>query len=200
MERTTITRFIELSAIFLLSALIMDFMHEFGHALWGILAGGQLAHMQIAYFVVFPRIELVSNFVLGFVRVTGLTSSFGHGLFLLGGSLTTNAVAWLLAFIMLKRKFSHRIDIAIKVSGIIGLLDLPFYVFLPQIGLRHWVFLGGDTAEPLIGARELGVSDPVFYLFVFLVTFALAILYFEPFRKVLFNRVRELLNITGFKK
>jgi hypothetical protein len=175
---------------FLLSALAIDFVHEFGHALWGTVAGGELAYMQITYFVIYPRLELASIFRLGYVTVTGLSSSFGHGLFLLGGSLTTNIVAWLLAFVLWKKEFSNRIRSILKMLGVIALLDLPFYVFLPQIGLRHWIVLGGESPEPLVGAREMAIPDPIFYLAVLFVTFSLVLLYFEPFRKTLLDKLR----------
>jgi hypothetical protein len=170
--------------IILLSVLAMDFLHEFGHALWGTAAGGKLTFIQIAYFVIYPQFELTSNFQLGYVTVTGFSSSFEHGLFLLGGALTTNIVAWFLSLILLKKEFGYEIGFALKTSGVIGLLDLPLYVILPQIGLCHWVFIGGDIAEPLIGAREMGISDPIFYSVVFLATFCLTMLYFKPLREV----------------
>jgi hypothetical protein len=185
-----LSRLSVLLGIFLLSAFTMDFIHEFGHAFWGTAAGGRLAYMQIAYFVIFPEVELVSHFQLGYVRVTGLTTSFEHGLFLLGGSLTTNVTAWLLAVILLKKEVGYKTNLALKMSGIIGLLDLPLYVFLPQIGLRHWIILGGDKAEPLIGAREMGISDPIFYLAVLLTSLGLVLLYFEPLRKALLDKIR----------
>lgn len=49
-------------------------------------------------------------------------------------------------------------------------IDLLFYTFLPTFGLRHWVFFGGDTAEPLLGALKLGIPVWIFMLFVALVS------------------------------
>jgi hypothetical protein len=188
-ETLKLKKFVIYIFIFLLLALAMDFLHEFGHALWGTVVGGQLTSMQITYFIIYPQLELTSNFQLGYVTVTGL-SSFEHGLFLLGGALTTNIVAWFLAIILLKREFGHKTGFALKMLGVIGLLDLPLYVILPQIGLRHWVFLGGDRAEPLIGVREMGISDPIFYLAVLVTSFCLTILYFRPFREKFLDIIR----------
>lgn len=84
----------------------------------------------------------------------------------------TNVVSWFLVLVLLKTKLGHTTQIALKISGLFGLLDLPFYVVFPQIGLRHWVFLGGDRPEPLLGARKIGVPDPLFYVVTFLITFA----------------------------
>jgi hypothetical protein len=187
-----LTRLATLVGMFLLSALMMDFLHELGHALWGTVAGGNLTYMQVTFFVLYPKLELASHFRLGYVNITGL-SSFGHGLFLLGGSLTTNIVAWLIAIILLKKEFSYNKRNFLKMSGIIGLLDLPLYVFLPQIGLSHWIFIGGNTPEPLIGASEMGIPDPVFYLIVLLVIFGLTFLYFKSSIKAILGKLKNYL-------
>jgi hypothetical protein len=185
--------------IFLLSIIVMDFLHEFGHALWGTASGGKLTFMQITYFIIYPQFELTSNFQLGYVIVTEFSSSFAHGLFLLGGALTTNIVAWFIGIILLKREFRYEIGFALKMLGVIGLLDLPLYVFLPQIGLRHWIFLGGDRTEPLIGAREMGILDPIFYLAVLVTTFCLTMLYFKSFREAFLVKFRWVCRTIKFK-
>jgi hypothetical protein len=179
--------------LFLLSALFMDFLHELGHVLWGVLAGGRLVSMQILYFMLYPSLGLASRFQLGLVRVTGFSSSFEHGLFLLGGSLTTFFFAWIIALILKKKPPGQKFRMLLKSMGIIGLLDLPFYVFLPQIGLYHWMFFGGNTPEPLIGARETGIPDSIFYFIVILSTFTLALIYFASLRKLLSTGLQKLL-------
>jgi hypothetical protein len=130
--------------LFIPLGLVMDLVHEFGHAVWGTAVGGHLAYMQVAYFVIYPRLAITSHFQLGLVRVDGLTTDFARGVMLIGGSMTTNIVSWLLALILLKATLGHKTQIALKTLGIIGLLDLPFYVFLPQTGLSHWVRSKGN--------------------------------------------------------
>lgn len=186
--------------LFVPLGLVMDFTHEFGHALWGTAAGGRLNYMQITYLVVYPRLMVTPLFRLGYVEVTGLSTSFRHGLFLLGGSLTTNIVSWLLALILLKRDFGHRTQVSLKVLGFFGLLDLPFYVIFPQIGLRHWIFLGGNWPEPLIGAREVGIPDPLFYTVVTLSTLGLVLLYYKPLREIIRERYVQIRTLGGDEK
>jgi hypothetical protein len=178
--------------LFVPLGLVMDFTHEFGHALWGTAVGGRLNYMQITYLVVYPRLTVTPLFRLGYVEVTGLSTTFGHGIFLLGGSLTTNIVSWLLALILLKRHFGHRTQVSLKILGFFGLLDLPFYVIFPQIGLRHWIFLGGNWPEPLIGAREVGIPDPLFYTVVTLSTLGLILLYYKPLREMIRERYVQI--------
>jgi len=173
--------------LFIPMGLIMDFVHEFGHALWGSAVGGRLSYMQIAYLIVYPRLAITSEFCLGCVQVSGITQSFEHGIFLLGGSLTTNIVSWVLGLFLVKREFRRTASVSLRILGFFGLLDLPFYVLFPQIGLQHWIFLGGKWPEPLIGAREAGIPDPIFYAGIILTTLGLIFLYCKSLREAVWK-------------
>jgi len=167
--------------------LLMDLVHEFGHALWGIAVGGELAYLKITYFEIYPNLALTATFVLGHVEVGGLRTTFAQGLFLLGGSVTTNILAWFLGLFLLRVHIGYRKQVALKTLGLFGILDLPLYVLLPQIGLQHWILLGGNIPEPLIGARDLGMVDLAFYAVAVLTTLGLLLLYFARFRAYLFK-------------
>ncbi|GEM_PF-913810 len=177
--------------LFIPLGLIMDFVHELSHAVWGIAVGGRLTYMKISYLEIYPRFSLTSTFVLGVAQVEGLTTEFAYGLTSLGGSLTTNIVAWLLALLLLRVKFGYRTQVALKTLGFFGILDLPFYVLFPQMGLQHWIFLGGWKPEPLIGARKMDIPDPAFYITVVFSTFGLVILYFKPFWESAWKSMRN---------
>ncbi|MEJ2242069.1 MAG: hypothetical protein P8Y18_08005 [Candidatus Bathyarchaeota archaeon] len=122
--------------------LMMGFIHEAGHAFWGTAIGGTLSYMQIAYFVLYPKLAIVSQFKLGSTIVTGLSTSIQHGLFLLAGSLTTNLFSWLIGFLINTKKLSYKTELSFKILGYFGFLDLPFYIVFPLLGLRHWILLG----------------------------------------------------------
>jgi len=184
--------FFFLLVLFILLGLVMDFVHESGHALWGTAVGGRLTYMKIAYFEIYPRFTITPQFCLGCVEVAGLLTEFEHGLFLLGGSLTTNIISWLLALILLKTKLRYRTRVALKILGLFGLFDLPFYVLFPQIGLRHWIIIGGNTPEPLLGARNIGIPDPVFYVMTVLTTLGLAFIYFKTLWEKARKRIKPL--------
>jgi len=175
--------------LFIPLGLVMACVHEFGHALWGTLVGGTVTSIQVAYLEIYPVIQLTSHFVVGSVGIEGI-SGFEYGLFLVGGSITTNIVAWLLVLIL------HRIHLGInaqrllQILGLFGLLDLPFYVLFPQIGLRHWIVIGGNQPEPLLGARLMGIPDSVFYIVVGLTTLGLSVLYLKRF----FKKLQRLLS------
>ncbi|MCD6469738.1 hypothetical protein J7L29_02950, partial [Candidatus Bathyarchaeota archaeon] len=105
--------------------------------------------------------------------------SFAYGLMLLGGSMTTNIASWIIAILLYRINLSDRVKIALKIFGIFGILDLPFYIVLPQLGLSHWIFLGGRIPEPLVGIRMMGIPDFVLYLAAAVSTLCLLLLYFK---------------------
>jgi len=185
--------------LFVPLGLVMDFVHEFGHALWGTAVGGRLTYMQIAYFQIYPQLAITQQFQLGVVEVTGLTTEFASGLMSLGGSLTTNIVSWLLALILLKASLGYKTKVALKILGFFGVLDLPLYVIFPQIGLRHWIFLGGCQPEPLIGARKMGIPDSAFYIMVALTTLGLIFIYFQSLWGKTNKWIRLLLGMAQSK-
>ncbi|UCC33910.1 MAG: hypothetical protein JSW53_02600 [Candidatus Bathyarchaeota archaeon] len=180
-------------ALLIPAAFIMGLIHELGHAVWGAAVGGRLTYMQIAFFELYPRPSIVPQFRLGYAVVEGLSTEFASGLMSLGGSMTTNIASWLIALVLRKASLDHRMETVLKISGLLGLLDLPLYVIFPQIGLRHWVILGGDQPEPLTGARNMGVPDAAFYTITALTTLGLTLLYFKPFWKKVERRIRRLL-------
>ncbi len=156
---------------------LMDLLHEGGHALGGTLQGGTLTYLQIAVFQLYPRLALASDFRLGYTVVGGLSTPFSRGVFLVGGSITTHVASWLLVPLLRRRQFGYRIRVLMWTLGLFGLLDLPFYIFFPQIGLKHWIVVGGNSAEPLLGARLMGLPDPFFYLLTGVAILSLGVLY-----------------------
>jgi len=151
--------------------------------------------MQIAYFEIYPHPAITPEFRLGYAQVEGLTTQFASGLMSLGGSLTTNIASWLIALILLTVSLGYKTQLALKILGLFGFLDLPLYVLFPQLGLPHWIFIGGCTPEPLIGARKMGIPDPIFYTMVILSTLGLVFAYFKPLRDKLWKmttRIRDL--------
>jgi hypothetical protein len=164
------------------SGILMCFIHELGHAFWGTVGGGNLSYLQVMYLIIYPQLALTSDFHLGLTGVEGLTyGSFEYGLFLLGGSITTTIITWLVTLVLVLTNINERIRLAMKSFILWGILDLPFYVLFPQIGLRHWIIIGGSIPEPLIGARMMSISDTIFYLLVFLSTIGLVLLFYDSF-------------------
>ena len=156
---------------------LMDLLHEGGHALCGSMQGGTLTYLQIAFFQLYPSLALAPDFRLGYAVVEGVSSPFSRGVFLLGGSVTTHVASWLLGLLLQRRHLGYKTRVLLWTLGLFGLLDLPFYVFFPQIGLQHWIFIGGRSAEPLLGARLMGLPDPLFYFLAGFPTLSLGFFY-----------------------
>lgn len=165
-----IDRFVFILPLFVaLAGFVMASIHEFGHAIWGMLLGDNITFMQVAFFEFYPHLTVTRDFIVGIVRIQGLFNE-SYGLFLLGGSVTTNAASWLLPWILQLRQCEKHSRWMLQICSIYGFLDLPFYVIWPQLGLRYWVILGGDSPEPLIGARLVGISDRVFDILVLIIS------------------------------
>ena len=177
--------------ILALSGFLMDLTHELGHVAWGVSVGGRLTYLKVAFLEIYPRPALTPEFQLGLARIEGLKTDFAYGLMLLGGSLTTNIVSWILAILIPRINLGHKTRVGMRIMGILGLLDLPLYTILPHLGLRHWFLIGGRTPEPLLGARKIGVPDPIFYAAVALTTLGLALLYFKPFWEKCWMSIRS---------
>jgi hypothetical protein len=178
----TIDRSVIILPLFVvLGGFVMAVIHELGHAVWGTVLGGHLTFMQVAFFELYPHLAVTSDFIVGIVRIQGLVNE-AYGVFLLGGSVTTNMVAWLLPWILQQRQCDKHSRWMLQINSIYGLLDLPFYVIWPQLGLRHWVILGGDSPEPLIGARLVGIPVGVFYFLVMITSLGWMYRYIPQFR------------------
>jgi hypothetical protein len=188
---STYKRFLPWFLVSLPVGFVMDLIHESGHALWGIVQGGVLTYMQIAFLQIYPVLSLANDLRLGYTVVEGMSSSFSRGVFLLGGSLTTHVASWLLALILLRGRLGYKTRVLLWTLGLFGLLDLPFYVIFPQIGLKHWIFIGGSSAEPLIGARLMGLPDPLFYFLFGFTTLFLGFLYTKLLHSLADHSINE---------
>jgi hypothetical protein len=51
--------------LFVPLGLIMDVIHELEHGVFGTLVGGRLTYIQIAYFIIYPRLAVTPEFQLG---------------------------------------------------------------------------------------------------------------------------------------
>ena len=175
-------RFVYSAALLMPMGLLIGLIHELGHVLAGTALGGTIAYLQVGFVELYPKLTIASQFKLGSVIVTGLPSPTQQGLLLLAGSLSSTIAALTIGVLLYTRKMDYRSTYYLKIIGILGLLDLPFYATFSSMGLRHWILFGETQPEPLIGARQIGIPDPIFYLAVAAITFALILLYSKKSR------------------
>ncbi len=182
-----------LSAVLLMPmGLLVGLIHELGHVFAGTALGGTLSYFQVGFFELYPKLTIATQFRLGAVIVTGLSSPTQQGLLLLAGSLAASVAAIVIGILLYTKEVGSRIGLSLKILGVFGFLDMPFYVAFSSLGLRHWILLGENQPEPLIGARQLGIPDPIFYFAVSIITFVLILLYSRWARISTLNVAREL--------
>jgi hypothetical protein len=159
-----------------LLALAAFFVHELGHAFTAVALGGQFYRLYV-----WPGIELwpelgqpypqewAGNIGLTSMEFADHWGEWQRGLvYLMGsGSNMLLAAAALAALWIFKPAGLLR---SVLFAETIMFIDLPMYTFLPLVGLRHYIFAGGETPEPLDGAVRMGIPGWAFVLAVGLVT------------------------------
>ncbi|MFX0001834.1 MAG: hypothetical protein ACFE9Q_11905 [Candidatus Hodarchaeota archaeon] len=119
--------------------LLSDFIHEGGHAIITLLAGG-----EINAFYPFP-VLLGGEFAAGYVGFSNVPSNLTP-LVTLGGEIFQWMVVSII-LIILYFKPKYRKNVFILTLLFIGLLDFPLYVINNSIGLPHWFLVGGTYGD-----------------------------------------------------
>lgn len=122
--------------------LLSDFIHESGHAISALLAGG-----EITKFYPFP-VLLGGEFAAGYVTVSNVPSNL-IPLVLLGGEIFQWITICLLLFFF-HTKPKYRRNIFLNTLLIIAFLDYPLYVINNSIGLPHWFLIGGIKGDIIL--------------------------------------------------
>jgi hypothetical protein len=128
--------------------LLSDFIHESGHAVMALLAGG-----EISEFYPFP-VLLGREFAAGYVGFSNVPTNL-IPLVLLGGEIFQwISICIILVFIYFKPKYRKSVFIITLLT--IALLDFPFYVINNTLGLPHWFLIGGINGDILIFSELTG--------------------------------------------
>lgn len=140
-------------------------VHEGGHVLAAIALGEQLQSIVVLPGLqIYPHFELV-EWQYWVARVSfsdRFDSQFAAGLVGLSGSIANAVVAYVaLAVLYLKDTPTWVRVFLLNVVFVLG-LDVVTYTFLPPIGLRHWVLVGGAHSETLAAAYRLGIPLALF--------------------------------------
>jgi hypothetical protein len=132
--------------------------HELGHALGAVLVGGSVQEVGVAPGVVlYPELRRVPwTGLLGWVRTAGVTTDPARGVVRLSGCAATLLLALVAAGLLSGWRPTSRWIRHALVAGTLLCLDGLTYTFLPLLGLRHWIVLGGHEPEPLVGLDLLG--------------------------------------------
>jgi hypothetical protein len=138
-------------------------VHEGGHAAGVVCGGAHVTRVGLGFgLVLYPELAWEGwRPYFGWVEWDGDLSPRAHGAMLLAGSGTTAAVALLASLLLAGIRQVGPVTHVLRALSLLHLDGLT-YTFLPQWGLRHWGPLGGDTPEPLVGARALGLPETGF--------------------------------------
>lgn len=133
-------------------------IHEAAHYAVVLTQGGHVRFAQFGYWRVYPQPTVrMEDFdlLLGFGGIWNLWPM------MMAGSTATLVVALIIALV-LPRLSNTGLRWAATALGLVCLADLPFYVFLPQLGIRHWILYGGTDSEPLMAASLAGIPHGAF--------------------------------------
>ena len=158
--------------------------HEAGHAVTAMLFGQQIHSFGVAPGVeLYPRLRQVPwDGWIAYVDHDTPPRAWQAGLCTLMGSGTTALLAYgLLGAAALAGRGRPLAVTALLTAGVVFAWDILMYAAMPQVGLRHAVFVGGADPEPLLGARRMGISPPVFW--------TLLVLHAVAFHVLLWRRV-----------
>jgi len=148
------------AALLVCVAIVGLVVHEAGHALTALALGERIEGI-----VVMPGIRLHPRLALE--PWDGTVASIQHswpgrpklaGLSLFMGSGATCLLAWLALAVLAITPDRHPARSLLITTVILFGIDIVAYSVLPQLGLRHWLVIGGRTAEPLVGASLMGIS------------------------------------------
>lgn len=104
-----------------------------------------------------------------------------QGITMLAGALLTTVIGYLAFLVLVTKKprgFSGFIIFALSFMT----LDFVLYTLLPKIGLRHFIFIGGNEAEPIVGAQMLNVDEIYIIILAIISMFSTLILVYLRFK------------------
>ena len=162
--------------------LLADFIHEGGHAVIAILAGG-----KIEAFYPFP-VLLGGEFNAGYVGFSNVPSNLTP-LVLIGGEI----FQWLnisVILVILHFKPKYRKNVFFLTLLFIGLLDFPLYTINNFFGLPHWFVVGSTQGDIILFSDLIGFPMWAFLIFA---CAQLAITGLIMYKLILINR-REIIN------
>lgn len=140
--------------------------HELGHGLMAVTLGGDFSALCIWPGIqVYPEISFddMHIFILGYADIKNVEINWKIGLVNLMGSLTTAIISYCLVGLAAFCR-SKSIALSLLVISIIYAWDIILYSILPMIGLKHGLFIGGDIAEPFLGAQKIGVPNWFYFM------------------------------------
>ncbi len=160
-KQQTIVYILVVLAIVALGAVV----HEAGHAITAVASGSKIVSFGmipgIQLYPEFKRIEW--NRCIAYLEHTGTSYPWQRGLMLIMGAGATSGVGYLAIAGLFAFRPKGVVRFALLGIAVFYALDIITYSLFPPLGLRHWILVGGDYPEPVVGGEKLGISRPIYY-------------------------------------
>lgn len=141
--------------------------HEGGHGLAAIALGGWVERFTVMPGIqVYPTLEPYpwdGNIGTTHYEVPGLTPRQAGFIALMGSGTTALIAAAAAALLTFFRPRGSGRVVLLTIAATWP-FDIVTYSVFPSIGLRHLIFFGGYSTEPLDGALALGIPAAVFWI------------------------------------
>ena len=134
-------------------AIVCKVVHESGHALTAFAFGAKIESIHLS----FPR-----KFSFFSIRYSQPDVNWKRGLTDLMGTGSTTLLAYILILIVLMVRCPMWLRIGLTSVSFVCAWDMFLYATLPLLGLKRFVFFGGDHAEPVCGAGMMGIPRWLF--------------------------------------
>jgi len=165
-------------------------VHELGHGLTAQALGGEMLALWV-----FPGVELWPDFgasyngrftYMGLVRYLNGPdwTDTQSGWATLMGTGSTFIISVLALITLLVTQPKRRLTRFFLLSLALWYLDLLTYAIFPQLGLPHWVIVGGRTPEPVLGAELLGINRTLFTVAVVVICTGMTALLYRYLRNI----------------
>ena len=144
---------------------LLIFWHEvMGHGLVGVLAGGQVTHVEVWGLKLWPELRWIGwSGSPGRCGVEGITTVTGWALHIVAGPLSTWCVSVLAVILLWARRWTS-LPRVILVCLSLWWVDL-FHKAMTSFGIRRFIFWGPAGNIHYDAAVSLGIPGPLFQAF-----------------------------------
>jgi len=146
------------AAIILGGLLVSEFIHEGGHAIFGLISGG-----TITEFYPFP-VLLGREFTAGYVGFDNVPSQL-IPLVLMGGEIFQWITIAIIGLILWRIKPTGKTRLFLLLLLLIAWLDFPLYVINNSIGIPHWFLIGSTQGDIILFCNKTGF--PLYIMIIF---------------------------------
>lgn len=144
-------------------AILGMFVHEGGHGLTAVVLGSRVHSVAVMPGIqLYPAVELRPwSGAVAQIAYDALPDPWQAGLALVMGSGLTAIVSYGAIALLLIARPRGAVRFALLFLAFLFAWDGIAYSVFPMFGLAHWIWIGGRTPEPIVGAAVMGIEPTV---------------------------------------